>query len=113
MVVGDASGVDRHRGDPRDPGVREDRAVVGSRLVGVAGVAADSRALQADALDFLGDAANYAISLGVAAMALVYLFMIFVDNVFARLKWQLAVRSAWTATLVLSAANLVLLALWK
>ena len=50
---------------------------------------------------------------GVAAMALVYLFMIFVDNVFARLKWQLAVRSAWTATLVLSAANLVLLALWK
>jgi Co/Zn/Cd efflux system component len=35
-----------------------------------AGVAADSRALQADALDFLGDAANYAISLGVAGMAL-------------------------------------------
>lgn len=38
----------------------------------VAGVAADSRALQADALDFLGDAANYAISLGVAAMALAW-----------------------------------------
>lgn len=37
----------------------------------VAGIAADSRALQADALDFLGDAANYAISLGVAGMALV------------------------------------------
>lgn len=36
----------------------------------VAGVAADSRALQADALDFLGDSANYAISLGVAGMAL-------------------------------------------
>ena len=35
-----------------------------------AGVAADSRALQADALDFFGDAANYAISLGVAGMAL-------------------------------------------
>ena len=35
-----------------------------------AGVAADSRALQADALDFLGDAANYAISLAVAGMAL-------------------------------------------
>jgi hypothetical protein len=31
-----------------------------------AGVAADSRSLQADALDFLGDAANYAISLGAA-----------------------------------------------
>lgn len=38
----------------------------------VAGVAADSRALQADALDFLGDAANYAISLGVAGMLLVW-----------------------------------------
>ena len=38
----------------------------------VAGVAADSRALQADALDFLGDAANYAIRLGVAGMALAW-----------------------------------------
>jgi Co/Zn/Cd efflux system component len=37
-----------------------------------AGSAADSRALQADALDFLGDAANYAISLGVAGMALAW-----------------------------------------
>jgi Co/Zn/Cd efflux system component len=35
-----------------------------------AGVAAGSVALQADALDFLGDAANYAISLAVAGMAL-------------------------------------------
>ena len=35
-----------------------------------AGVAAGSASLQADALDFLGDAANYAISLGVAGMAL-------------------------------------------
>ena len=38
----------------------------------VAGLAADSRALQADALDFLGDSANYAISLGVAGMAIVW-----------------------------------------
>lgn len=36
----------------------------------VAGVAAHSAALKADALDFLGDAANYAISLGVAGLAL-------------------------------------------
>jgi len=35
----------------------------------VAGVMAHSRSLQADALDFLGDAANYAISLGVAGLA--------------------------------------------
>lgn len=36
----------------------------------VGGVAAASAALQADALDFLGDSANYAISLGVAGAAL-------------------------------------------
>jgi Co/Zn/Cd efflux system component len=35
-----------------------------------AGAAAGSAALQADALDFFGDAANYAVSLGVAGMAL-------------------------------------------
>lgn len=37
-----------------------------------AGALSGSRALQADALDFLGDAANYAISLGVAGMALAW-----------------------------------------
>jgi len=37
-----------------------------------AGLAAGSVALQADALDFLGDAANYAISLFVVGMALRY-----------------------------------------
>jgi Co/Zn/Cd efflux system component len=36
----------------------------------IAGAAAGSAALQADALDFLGDSANYAISLGVVGMAL-------------------------------------------
>ena len=35
-------------------------------------LAAGSAALQADALDFFGDAANYAISLGVAGMALTW-----------------------------------------
>ena len=38
----------------------------------IAGAASGSRALQADALDFLGDTANYAISLGVACLALVW-----------------------------------------
>ena len=38
----------------------------------VAGVAAGSAALQADALDFLGDAANYTISLVVVGMSLRY-----------------------------------------
>ncbi|MGS1016107.1 cation transporter [Allosphingosinicella humi] len=38
----------------------------------VAGIASDSHALLADALDFFGDAANYAISLGVAGLALAW-----------------------------------------
>lgn len=38
----------------------------------IAGAAAGSASLQADALDFFGDAANYAISLGVAGMALAW-----------------------------------------
>jgi Co/Zn/Cd efflux system component len=38
----------------------------------VAGASAGSAALQADAIDFLGDSANYAISLGVAGMALTW-----------------------------------------
>lgn len=38
----------------------------------IAGFAAGSKALQADALDFLSDSANYAISLGVAGMALAW-----------------------------------------
>ena len=38
----------------------------------VAGAAAGSAALQADALDFFGDAANYAIGLGVAGMSLAW-----------------------------------------
>lgn len=37
-----------------------------------AGIAGGSKALQADALDFFGGAANYAISLGVAGMALAW-----------------------------------------
>ncbi len=37
-----------------------------------AGLVAGSSSLQADALDFLGDAANYAISLGVAGLALAW-----------------------------------------
>lgn len=37
-----------------------------------AGIFGGSRALQADALDFLGDAANYAISLSVAGLALAW-----------------------------------------
>src|SRR6185312_10735429 len=56
----------------------------------VAGAAAGSAALQADALDFLGDAANYAISLGVVGMALAW------RSRAALLKgWTLIVLALW------------------
>jgi Co/Zn/Cd efflux system component len=56
----------------------------------VAGAAAGSVALQADALDFLGDAANYAISLGVVGMALTW------RSRAALLKgWTLIVLALW------------------
>ena len=47
--------------------------VINAAMFGIeilAGVTAGSASLKADALDFLGDAANYAISLGVAGLAL-------------------------------------------
>jgi ech hydrogenase subunit A len=50
---------------------------------------------------------------GALAMVLVFFFMIFVDNTFARLKWQLALKSAWMVSLVLGLANLILLFFWK
>lgn len=61
--------------DPRWRRILWFALIVNAAMFGVeifAGVAADSRALQADALDFLGDSANYAISLGVAGMALTW-----------------------------------------
>ncbi|MGI4942636.1 MAG: cation transporter [Janthinobacterium lividum] len=55
-----------------------------------AGAAVGSAALQADALDFLGDAANYAISLGVVGLALAW------RSRAALLKgWTLIVLALW------------------
>src|SRR6201987_5537090 len=67
--------LDRHRANPAYR--RALWAVLAINLImflveiGV-GLAAGSASLQADALDFLGDAANYAISLFVVGMALRY-----------------------------------------
>jgi Co/Zn/Cd efflux system component len=70
----------------------------------VAGVAAGSSALQADALDFLGDAANYAISLGVASMVLTWrarAALVKGATMLAFATWVLAstVWHAWSGTL--------------
>ena len=70
-----ACGSETAKADPRWRRVLWVALVVNAAMFAVemiAGAAADSRALQADALDFLGDAANYAVSLWVLAMALTW-----------------------------------------
>ncbi len=47
--------------------------------------------------------------LGVAVALLSFLFVILVDNVFARLKWQAALRSAWGVAVVLGFGNIIVL----
>jgi Co/Zn/Cd efflux system component len=67
--------VDPHRGDPSFRRVLWIVLAINAVMFAVeiaAGLAAGSASLQADALDFLGDAGNYAISLFVVGMALRY-----------------------------------------
>ena len=47
--------------------------------------------------------------LGVAVSLLVFVFVILVDNVFARLKWQTALQSAWLVAAVLGFGNILVL----
>jgi Co/Zn/Cd efflux system component len=67
--------VDTHRGDRGYRRVLFAVLAINAAMFAIevaAGMAAGSASLQADALDFLGDAGNYAISLFVASMALRY-----------------------------------------
>jgi ech hydrogenase subunit B len=52
-------------------------------------------------------------ALGVSAALGVFGFVILVDNVFARLKWQWAVKSAWAVAAVLGFGNILVLSLLK
>ncbi len=49
------------------------------------------------------------ILLAVAVMVLVYLLEIFIDNNFARVKWQLMLKSAWAVALVCGTLNIAFL----
>jgi ech hydrogenase subunit B len=49
--------------------------------------------------------------LGVLMSLLVFVLVILVDNVFARLKWQTAIRSAWIVAAVLGFGNILALSL--
>jgi len=50
-------------------------------------------------------------ALGIAVSLFVFLFVILVDNVFARLRWQTALRSAWGVAVVLGFGNILVLSL--
>ena len=52
-------------------------------------------------------------ALGVGMSLLVFAFVILVDNVFARLKWQHALRSAWLVAAVLGFGNILVLSWLK
>ena len=51
--------------------------------------------------------------LGLLVVGLVYFFIILVDNSFARMKWQAAIKSAWAVALVAGMGNLLLLHLFS
>ena len=51
--------------------------------------------------------------IGVVLSLAVYAFVVLVDNVFARLKWQAALGSAWAVTAVLGFGNIVILSLLR
>jgi formate hydrogenlyase subunit 4 len=51
----------------------------------------------------------YMALVGVACALLAFFLEIFIDNTFARMKWQFALKSSWLVTITFGAANLILL----
>lgn len=51
--------------------------------------------------------------LALAATLLIYGFVILVDNTFARLKWQTAIKSAWATTLLFGFGNIIVLSFYR
>ncbi len=49
----------------------------------------------------------------IIACAIAYLFEIFIDNSFARVKWQFAFKSTWIVTGVLGTINLIVLSFFR
>lgn len=51
--------------------------------------------------------------LGVLAAFLVFVFVILVDNSFARMKWQVAIKSSWIVAAVLGFGNILVLSFFR
>ena len=54
----------------------------------------------------------WTIFIGIAVALLVYFLEIWIDNNFARVKWQFMLKSAWIAALVGGGINVAVLAFW-
>lgn len=50
------------------------------------------------------------IAIAIAVFILIYLFEVWIDNNFARVKWQMVLKSTWIVTLVLGGVNIIVLA---
>ena len=50
------------------------------------------------------------IAIAIVAFIVIYLLEIWIDNNFARVKWQLVLKSTWIVTLVLGGINIIVLA---
>ncbi|MDR2163868.1 MAG: NADH-quinone oxidoreductase subunit H [Clostridiales Family XIII bacterium] len=51
----------------------------------------------------------YMAVIGAAVALLAFFLEVFIDNAFARMKWQFALKSSWLVTITFGAANLILL----
>jgi ech hydrogenase subunit B len=58
---------------------------------------------------FFSNGTWYMAVIGVVVALACYFLEIFIDNAFARMKWQFALKSSWLVTITFGAANLILL----
>lgn len=58
---------------------------------------------------FFANGTAYGWIIGIVVAIATYFFEVFIDNCFARMKWQFAFKSAWVVAIVLGMANLFVL----
>lgn len=58
---------------------------------------------------FFLDGSIWGYVIGVIACILVYVFEVLIDNSFARMKWQVALKSAWVVALIFGIGNIIVL----
>ena len=58
---------------------------------------------------FFANGTTLGYGVGVGACLVVYFLEVFIDNSFARMKWQVTLKSSWMVTLVLGVLNAFIL----